>query len=169
MLIPLCCTIKWIIYMYTYIQPPLSLPPTPSFLLLRSMQSINWAPYATQPLSTNYLFTYGSVYTSMLVSYDPSSPSPAVSTISFSIMCLYLSSAGKFISTIFLYILCLVAESCSYCGLQGSSGNGLYPAGSSTKGNSPHKYTRVGCHAVLQGIFPNQRSKSGFPHCRQFL
>ena len=66
-------------------------------------------------------------------------------------------------------MLCLVAESCSYCVLQGSSGNGLYPAGSSAKGNSPHKYTRVGCHAVLQGIFPNQRSKSGFPHCRQFL
>ena len=27
----------------------------------------------------------------------------------------------------------------------------------------------VGCHALLQGIFPTQRSNPGFPHCRQIL
>ena len=34
-------------------------------------------------------------------------------------------------------------------------------------GDSPRKNTRVGYHALLQGIFPNQRSNTGFPHCRQ--
>ena len=29
--------------------------------------------------------------------------------------------------------------------------------------------TRMGCHALLQGIFPTQRLNPGFPHCRQIL
>ena len=31
-----------------------------------------------------------------------------------------------------------------------------------------HKNTGGGCHFLLQGIFPTQRSNSGLPHCRQF-
>ena len=31
------------------------------------------------------------------------------------------------------------------------------------------KNTGVGCHALLQGIFPTQGSNSGLPHCRQIL
>jgi len=27
----------------------------------------------------------------------------------------------------------------------------------------------VGCHALFQGVFPNQGSNSGFPHCRHIL
>ena len=34
---------------------------------------------------------------------------------------------------------------------------------------SPGKNTGVGCHALLQGVFPNQESKLGLPHCRQIL
>ena len=30
----------------------------------------------------------------------------------------------------------------------------------------PCKNTRVGCHSLLQGIFPTQRSNLGLPHCR---
>ena len=41
--------------------------------------------------------------------------------------------------------------------------------GSSVHGESPSKNTRVGCHALLQGIFPTQGSKPGLPHCRQIL
>ena len=41
--------------------------------------------------------------------------------------------------------------------------------GSSVRGDSPGKNTRLGCHALLQGIFPTQRLNSGFPHCRQIL
>ena len=33
---------------------------------------------------------------------------------------------------------------------------GLYPPGSSVHGDSPGKGTGVGCHALLQGIFPTQ-------------
>ena len=35
--------------------------------------------------------------------------------------------------------------------------------------NSPGKNTGVGCHALLQGIFPTQGSNPGFPHCRWIL
>ena len=33
----------------------------------------------------------------------------------------------------------------------------------------PSKSTRVGCHFLLQGIFPTQGSKPGLAHCRQTL
>ena len=35
--------------------------------------------------------------------------------------------------------------------------------------DSPGKNTAVGCHALLQGIFPTQGSNSGLLHCRQIL
>ena len=41
--------------------------------------------------------------------------------------------------------------------------------GSSIHGNSPGKNTGVGCHLLLQGIFPTQGSNPGLPHCRQML
>ena len=43
------------------------------------------------------------------------------------------------------------------------------PPGSSVRGDSPDKNTRVGCHALLQGIFPTQGSNPGLPHCRWIL
>ena len=36
-------------------------------------------------------------------------------------------------------------------------------------GDSLGKNTGVGCHALLQGIFPTQGSNPGLPHCRQVL
>ena len=41
--------------------------------------------------------------------------------------------------------------------------------GSSVHGNSPDKNTRVGCRALLQGIFPTQGSNPGLPHFRWIL
>ena len=35
--------------------------------------------------------------------------------------------------------------------------------------NFPGKSTGVGCHFLLQGIFPSQGSNRGLPHCRQML
>ena len=35
--------------------------------------------------------------------------------------------------------------------------------------NSPGKNSGVGCHALLQGIFPTQGSNTGLLHCRQIL
>ena len=43
------------------------------------------------------------------------------------------------------------------------------PPGSSVHGDSPGKNTRVGCHALLQGIFPTQESNPGLLHCRWIL
>ena len=43
------------------------------------------------------------------------------------------------------------------------------PPGSSVHGDSPGKNTGVGCHALLQGIFPSQGSNPGLLHCRQIL
>ena len=45
-------------------------------------------------------------------------------------------------------MLCLVAQSCRLCDPVDCS-----PPGSSVLGDSPGKNTRVGCHALLQGIF----------------
>ena len=41
--------------------------------------------------------------------------------------------------------------------------------GSSVYGDSPDKNTRVGCHALLQGLFPLQGSNPRLPHCRWIL
>ena len=43
------------------------------------------------------------------------------------------------------------------------------PPGSSVYGDSPGKNTGVGCHALLQRIFPTQGLKQGLPHCRNSL
>jgi len=43
------------------------------------------------------------------------------------------------------------------------------PLGSSVHGDSPGKNTEIGCHALLQGIFPTQRPSPGLPHCWQIL
>ena len=40
------------------------------------------------------------------------------------------------------------------------------PPGSSVHGDSLGKNAGVGCHALLQGIFPTQESNPGLPHCR---
>ena len=43
------------------------------------------------------------------------------------------------------------------------------PPGSSVHGDSPGKNTEVGCHALLQEIFPTQGWNPGLSHCRQIL
>ena len=65
---------------------------------------------------------------------------------------------------VYIYV-CLVAQSCptlfniTDCSLSGSS----------VHGGSPGKDTGVGCHTLLQGIFPTQGSNPGLPYCRQIL
>ena len=41
--------------------------------------------------------------------------------------------------------------------------------GTSVHGDSPGKNTGVGCHALLQGIFPTQGWNLGLTHYRQIL
>ena len=60
---------------------------------------------------------------------------------------------------------CLIAQSClTLCDPMACS-----PPGFSVHGHFPGKNTGVGCHALLQGIFPTQGSKSGLPHCKWIL
>ena len=47
--------------------------------------------------------------------------------------------------------------------------HGLQPTRLLCPWASPGKNTGVGCHALLQGIFPAQGSNSGLPHCRGIL
>ena len=47
--------------------------------------------------------------------------------------------------------------------------NSLQPHGLYSPWNSPGQNTGVGCHALLQGIFPTQGSNAGLPHYRQIL
>ena len=62
-------------------------------------------------------------------------------------------------------VLCLVTQSCLMlfnpldCSLPDFS----------VHVDSPGKNTRVGCHALLLGIFPTQRSNPDPPQCRQIL
>ena len=58
--------------------------------------------------------------------------------------------------------LCLVAQSCPtlYDPMDCS------PPGFSIHGHSPGKNTGVGCHALLQGIFPTQGLNLGLLHYR---
>ena len=71
--------------------------------------------------------------------------------------------------------LCLVTQSCpTRCDLMDSSPMDCSPVdcrifGSSVYGDSPSKNTAVGCHALLQGMFPNQGLNPGLLHCRQIL
>jgi len=61
--------------------------------------------------------------------------------------------------------VCLVAQSCpTLCDPMDCS-----PPGSSVHGDSPDKNTGVGCHALLQEIFPDQGLNPGLPQCRQTL
>ena len=63
-------------------------------------------------------------------------------------------------------VLCLVAQSClTLCGPMDCPRG----TGSSVHGDSPGKNTGVGCHVLLQGIFPTLGSNPGFPHCRRIL
>ena len=45
----------------------------------------------------------------------------------------------------------------------------LRPHGLYNLWNSPDQDTRVGCHSLLQGIFPSRGSNSGLPHCGWIL
>ena len=45
----------------------------------------------------------------------------------------------------------------------------LQPQGLFSPWNSPGQNTGVGCHSLLQGIFPTQGLNPGLPHCRQIL
>ena len=73
---------------------------------------------------------------------------------------LYQYPLNKFLKILVSFVLGLVAQSCpTLCDPMDFS----LPS-SSVHGNSPGKNTGVGCHALLQGIFPTQGSNPRLPH-----
>ena len=62
-------------------------------------------------------------------------------------------------------VLCLVAQSCPVV----CDPVDCNPPGFSVHMDSLGKNTRVGCHALLQGIFPTQRSNPGLLHWRWII
>ena len=65
---------------------------------------------------------------------------------------------------IYMY-MCLVTQMClTFCNPMDCS-----PPGSSVNRDSPGQNTGVGCHALLQGIFPTHGSNPGLLHCKWIL
>ena len=61
--------------------------------------------------------------------------------------------------------VCLAAQLCpTFCSPMDCS-----LPGPSLHGDSPGKNPGVGCHSLLQGIFPTQGLNPGLPHCRRIL
>ena len=61
--------------------------------------------------------------------------------------------------------ICSVSQSClTLCDPRDCS-----PSGSSVHGTSPSKNIGVGCHSLLQGIFPTQGLNPGLLHYKQIL
>ena len=67
-----------------------------------------------------------------------------------------------------LYI-CQTLYSHVLCWAQSLSRAQLFETPWILPGDLPGKNTGVGCHALLQGIFPTQGSNPGVPHCRRIL
>ena len=59
-------------------------------------------------------------------------------------------------------VLCVVTQLCQTLCDPINSG----PPGSSVRGDSSGRNTGVGCHALLQGIFPTRGLNPGLPHCK---
>ena len=81
----------------------------------------------------------------------------------------FLQKKSAFKTNVFSYLmfamLCLVSQSCpTLCDPMDCSLPGF-----SVHGGSLGKNTGVGCHALLQGIFPTQGSNPGLLHCRWIL
>ena len=75
----------------------------------------------------------------------------------------FLSSFHQCFSSSIPYLRCVCSKSLQSCQ---TLCNPMYcnPPGCSVHGDSPGKNTRVGCHALLQGIFPTQESNPVLLH-----
>ena len=72
---------------------------------------------------------------------------------------------NHYANTFLAAVLCLVTQSCpTLCDPMDCS-----PPGSTVCRDSPSKNSGVGCHVLLQGIFPTQGSNPGLLHCKQSL
>ena len=65
----------------------------------------------------------------------------------------------------YIYLLCLVTQSSPTV----FDSTDCSPPGSSVHEDPTGKNIIMGCHAILQGIFPTQGLNPSLPHCRQIL
>ena len=72
--------------------------------------------------------------------------------------CILVSCSPKYLLYVLVTQLCLTLWF-----------HGLSPTRLLCPWNSPGKNTGIGCHALLQGIFPTQGSSPGLLHCGQIL
>ena len=75
----------------------------------------------------------------------------------------------KFLTSNFFWCLCAVFYWVSQSCLTLCDSMDCSAPGPSVSGDAPGKNTEVGCHALLQGIFPTQGLNPRLPHCRQNL
>ena len=118
------------------------------------------------------LTTLGSPNT--LYVYIVNSPSCSFYFLSWSITdlqyCVSFRYTAKWFSYTHAHMGVCVCVSCSVVS-NSLQPHGLHPPGSSVHEDSPSKNTGVGCHSLLQGIFPTQKSNPGLlqADCRQIL
>ena len=133
---------------------PDPLPPTTS----PHRQSVTQEKFKWEPLCSLQMLTTisNTAYPSPNNASQP--PSPPASMCSSQPA---IPKPGGF----FLPLCVSVAQSClTLCDPMGCS-----PPGSSVQWDFPGKNTGVGCHSLLQGIFPTKGSNLSLPYCRQIL
>ena len=88
---------------------------------------------------------------------------------------IYIFHVMVFLVYIHIYVHICICTYVYMCGLSGSvMSDSLRPQGLQhtrllCPWDSLGKNTGLGCHALLQGIFPTQGLNQGLPHCRQIL
>ena len=143
-----------------------SLPPPPHSTPRPSQSTELSSPFcASRQLSISHMVV--DLCLCYSVNSFPLSPSLPVSTSAFSTSaplflackCVHLSHFSRFHGCV---------SSCSVT--EALQPHGLYsPPVSSVHGDSSGKNTEVGCHSLLQGIFPTRGLNPALLHCRQIL
>ena len=100
------------------------------------------------------------------------SPTSSLSAWPFSPSPLPSSSSSSSLSFTLLFGASYCSSLCCCFSITQSHPTLLQPCslpGSSVHGDSPGKNTGVGCHSLLQGLFPTQGSNLALQHCRRFF
>ena len=98
-----------------------------------------------------------------------------VYTYTYLCIYIYIFHVMVFLVYIHIYVHICICTYVYMCGLSGSvmsdslQRQGLQHTRLLCPWDSLGKNTGLGCHALLQGIFPTQGSNPGLPHCRQIL
>ena len=120
-----------------------------------------WGNQGTEDVAT----TQGLTLVRRKAELDHTDLVPETQQISDFLMTRFPSGTPTAVPEFLLLPQVLVIQSCLTlcdpmdCSLPGSSIHGICQA----------RNTKVGCHFLLQGIFPTQESNPGLPHCRQVL